>query len=355
MRRILAFTVLTLLSCGQEERADRRTYRNNNPELEDLKKRVEQLELLSAVFEDINDRATFSDCDDPTITNQLFKSICTIAQTATQEQLSALQHQFGQFAKQYQEAIYGPNCSPSGLPPGAEPGTPTCPSPTSLSGRLEDLEASQGSFQSQIDDLATDVGTLQGQVSSIQAALAAAENDIDDLQDADIIINNLIDALDLRLDAVEADIASIEGRLDDLEEIVDPDVILRPIELCGTIVGAGPIYEIVQLTSSYKKMYGMRGNGSNRNLARLLSNTSLTAPADGQSLVNNNSYRYTITTSVGSSTCNAIAVRRWNGSQGLQICWHATNWNHSHNNLVNLYNQVGRPNITCVGDVQGGY
>ena len=78
------------------------------------------------------------------------------------------------------------------------------------------------------------------------------------------------------------------------------------------------IYEIVQLSGSRKKMYAFAGNDFNRNLALVLSNTILTALANGTSLQDTASRKFNVSSSVGSQVCNAIVVRRWNANKDLK-------------------------------------
>lgn len=343
--------VLLMVACGGPEVKNNRS--KPNPEIEAMKKRIAQLELIVDVFEDAAQRPAFADCQAET--NPLARTICSIAQTAAQEQLSRIQEMFGEFAKSYQTAIFGADCAPTG--------GVGCPTAGSLSGRVDLIEtqlashtATIAAIQGDIADLQNDVAALDAHLDQVESDLAQAKLDIDALEAADVVINGLITALDTRLDAVEDDIDAINDRLDDLESAVNPDFILKPVELCGTIAGAGPIYETVQLTASNKKLYAMRGNGGSRNLGLVKSYTGLDAPSSGTTLHNTNAERMTLTTTIGSATCNAIVVRRWNdGQDGLQICWHKTVANTSTNNLVNAYNAIGRPNMTCVGDVAGSY
>lgn len=351
MRIFSLILIVLTVSCGQPEVQNKRT--QHNPEIEELKRKITHLQIIADVFEDAAQRPPFADCE--VETNPLARTICSIAQTAAQEQLSRIQEMFGEFAKSYQTAIFGADCAPTG--------GVGCPTAGSLSGRVDLIEtqlashtATIAAIQGDIADLQNDVAALDARLDQVESDLAQAKLDIDALEAADVVINGLITALDTRLDAVEDDIDAINDRLDDLESAVNPDFILKPVELCGTIAGAGPIYETVQLTASNKKLYAMRGNGGSRNLGLVKSYTGLTAPSSGTTLQNTNDQRMTLTTTIGSSTCNAIVVRRWNdGQDGLQICWHVSNWNHSHGNLVNLYNQVGRPSLTCVGDVVGSW
>lgn len=350
MRIFSSILIALTISCGQPEVQNKRT--QPNPEIEELKHKIAHLQIIADVFEDAAQRSPFADCE--VETNPLARTICSIAQTAAQEQLSRIQEMFGEFAKSYQTAIFGEDCAPTG--------GVGCPTAGSLSGRVDLIEtqlashtATIAAIQGDIADLQNDVAALDARLDQVESDLAQAKLDIDALEAADVVINGLITALDTRLDAVEDDIDAINDRLDDLESAVNPDFVLKPIELCGTIASAGPIYETVQLTASNKKLYAMQGNGGSRNLGMVKSYTSLTPPSNGTSLADNNAQRMGLQTTIGSSTCRAIVVRRHNDDKLLQICWHKTVANTSTNNLVNAYNAIGRPNMTCVGDVAGSY
>lgn len=318
---------------------------SGNKELEALKLRVAELETLASTFNEAAESPEFTDCE--VETNSLKKTICRIAQAANQEQLGRLQVMFGEFAKQYQNAIFGSDCAPTG--------DAQCPKAGSLAARLKDIETLASYAQTLIPTILQDISDLKNRSISIENELADGVARIEDLEAADLVIENLISSLDSRLDALETRVQSIESRLDSLEGAADLDSVLRPIELCGSNQSAGPVYETVQVSGTFSKLYAMIRQGSSVQLGLIVDALSLGRAQSAASLPYNDSYVVELQTSIASKTCRAIVVRRPNGQGGLQVCWDKTTPGKSHSSLVAAYKTANRPNLICKGDTAGSW
>jgi len=302
MKVLMFFIMIFIGSCGTEYRNERTP---RNPELENLKKTVLQLQGTVAQL-DAFTASDFSDCSSrlPPFETK----ICQIAQTSTAEQRVLFSSQLAQASKIFQNELYGEDCIND-----TDVG---CPISGSITDQIQ-----------QVNTNTISLGALQGQVASLQ-------NDV-------VLINNRLNnfngsgqSIELIIEDLATNIANLESRVDVIEDSINSNKVFQSIAVCGDIPSSGPLYEVLLLSGDHSSVTAYLESGSRSGLARLQE----TGDGQGDLLYS---------TTLNTRKCN---FKIYDLGSELRLCWNNSNRlsnENSINNECDSSNNFLNPTANC--------
>lgn len=274
--------LLSLTSCGQQERVDKRSNPNTNQELEKLKNDVLKLQGTIAQINSFV-ASNFTNCD-----NSLppFETkICQIAQTATAEQQIVFVGQLQQISKIFQTELYGLDCINT-----TDPG---CPVVGSITEQV-------AGFDARIDDIENDLADVQLDVAQLTVDLATLTTRLNNF-------NGSGSSIEVVVTGIESDITSLESRVDDLEQTINNGDIYRTFLICKNIANVGPAYEPVLITGSDQVVVAYIVSGTSNGMG-VVSSAGVTG-------------NYFSSTTASTRACN---FKIYDRTTTVKLCWKNT-------------------------------
>jgi len=283
---ILAIVMLvTCVGCGSTIEYDNKRSAPENSEFEKLKETVLQLQgtlaqITSFVASD------FSSCS---ISLPPFQTMmCQIAQTANAEQQVLFIGQMQEIAKIFQNELYGTDCLNT-----TDPG---CPVVGSITARVIAAEANITTAQSNITSLLASVASLNASMATLTARLNN--------------FNGSGSSVETIITGIQSDIATLDSRLDSLEQTVNNGDIYKTYLICGNIPSSGPAYEPILIT------------GDNTiAVAYVVSGTSNGMGEVAKAGVTGSQY---LTTRANSANCK---FKIYDRTTSIKLCWKNTDRN----------------------------
>jgi len=259
------FSIMIIATTCGPERKNTRTPHDST--FDNLRARIIKLEGTIAQIDNFV-ASDFANCS--TGLPAFETKICEIAQTATAEQAIKFTSQLQIMTKNFQERLYGEDCTNT-----TDAG---CPVAGSITAKVAANEVDIATLQSDVTTLQTDVNTLEGRLDNFDGTGNSIET----------VITN-----------IKSDIAGLETRIENIEDTLASGDVYKTAFICGDIVESGPVYEAVLITGDDMKMVAYVSNGGTSGLG-VFAEAGVTGDYYGETDLNTKSCTFKVYDNVSS-------------------------------------------------------